>query len=75
MLLRGAGCTINDLWDRELDRKVERTAVRPLAAGTITPTQALAALAAQLLLGLGILVQLNNYSVALGASSLLLVGT
>lgn len=40
-LLRGAGCTINDLWDRDLDRKVERTRTRPLAAGTLTPKQAI----------------------------------
>jgi hypothetical protein len=40
VLLRGAGCTVNDLWDRELDRQVERTRGRPLAAGTVTPPQA-----------------------------------
>ena len=40
VLLRGAGCTINDLWDRELDRRVERTRGRPLAAGAVTPAQA-----------------------------------
>jgi hypothetical protein len=39
-LLRGAGCTINDLWDRDLDRQVERTRTRPLASGAITPFQA-----------------------------------
>ena len=41
VLLRGAGCTINDLWDRDLDKQVERTRGRPLAAGTVTPTQAI----------------------------------
>ena len=40
VLLRGAGCTVNDLWDRELDRRVERTRGRPLAAGTLAPWQA-----------------------------------
>jgi hypothetical protein len=54
--------------------QVERTRTRPLAAGLVTPVQAVAFLGAQLLLGLGILVQLNHYSIALGASSLLLVG-
>lgn len=39
-LLRGAGCTVNDLWDRDLDSRVERTRTRPLAAGTLTPRQA-----------------------------------
>ena len=43
VLLRGAGCTINDLWDRELDKQVERTRGRPLAAGTVTPKQAVGA--------------------------------
>jgi heme O synthase-like polyprenyltransferase len=43
LLLRGAGCTINDLWDRDLDARVERTKGRPLAAGLITPLQAVGA--------------------------------
>lgn len=43
LLLRGAGCTVNDLWDRDLDAKVERTKNRPLAAGTITPFRAVGA--------------------------------
>jgi 4-hydroxybenzoate polyprenyltransferase len=47
VLLRGAGCTINDLWDRDLDRRVARTAARPLAAGTLQPRQALGAGPAQ----------------------------
>jgi len=73
-LLRGAGCTVNDLWDRELDRAVERTRGRPLAAGEVTPLQATAFLGAQLGAGLGVLLQLNPYSQALGAASLALVG-
>lgn len=40
LLLRGAGCTVNDLWDRDLDAKVERTKSRPIASGQITPLQA-----------------------------------
>lgn len=40
LLLRGAGCTVNDLWDRDLDAKVERTKSRPIASGQITPFQA-----------------------------------
>ena len=35
--MRGAGCTINDLWDRDIDRQVERTKLRPLASGALTP--------------------------------------
>ncbi|CAK8542055.1 unnamed protein product [Lathyrus sativus] len=72
-LLRGAGCTINDLIDRDIDTKVERTKLRPVASGLLTPFQGLSFLGFQLLLGLGILLQLNNYSRVLGASSLLLV--
>lgn len=73
VLLRGAGCTINDLLDRDIDTKVERTKSRPVASGLLTPFQGLCFLGFQLLLGLGILLQLNNYSRILGASSLLLV--
>lgn len=72
-LLRGAGCTINDLLDQDIDVKVERTKIRPIASGLLTPFQGLSFLGVQLLLGLGILLQLNNYSRILGASSLLLV--
>ena len=73
VLLRGAGCTINDLWDRDLDRQVDRTKSRPLAAGHVSTLQAIAFLGAQLTAGLGILYQLNPYSQVLGASSLGLV--
>ncbi|KAJ8747289.1 hypothetical protein K2173_011554 [Erythroxylum novogranatense] len=73
LLLRGAGCTINDLLDRDIDIKVDRTKLRPVASGLLTPFQGLCFLGFQLLLGLGILLQLNNYSRVLGASSLLLV--
>ncbi|CAN0840862.1 4-hydroxybenzoate polyprenyltransferase, mitochondrial [Linum grandiflorum] len=72
-LLRGAGCTINDLLDRDIDTKVERTRLRPIASGNLTPFQGLCFLGSQLLLGLGILLQLNDFSKVLGASSLLLV--
>jgi len=75
VLLRGAGCTINDIWDRNLDKQVERTRSRPLASGALRVHHAIGLLGAQLLLGLGILLQLNDYSKVLGASSLLLVGT
>ncbi|XP_075668232.1 4-hydroxybenzoate polyprenyltransferase, mitochondrial-like [Castanea sativa] len=73
LLLRGAGCTINDLIDRNIDIKVERTKLRPVASGLLSPFHGLCFLGFQLLLGLGILLQLNNYSCILGASSLLLV--
>jgi len=75
VLLRGAGCTVNDLWDRDLDGKVERTRTRPLPSGAVSPMQAVGWLGAQLGLGLGVLMQLNGYSQVLGASSLALVIT
>lgn len=73
LLLRSAGCTWNDLVDRNIDKKVERTKSRPIASGLVTPFQALTFLGFQLLLGLEILLQLNSYSLVLGACSLPLV--
>lgn len=72
-LLRGAGCTINDMWDREFDAKVERTKYRPIASGKISVAEATGFLGLQLSLGLCILLQLNDYSQVLGISSLPLV--
>jgi 4-hydroxybenzoate polyprenyltransferase len=60
-IMRGAGCTINDMWDRKIDSKVERTANRPLASGSMTPFRALSFLGLQLSAGLAILTQLNWY--------------
>lgn len=74
-LMRGAGCTLNDMWDRDIDAQVERTKDRPLVSGAISQTGATVFLAAQLSLALAVLLQLNCYSVVLGASSLLLVVT
>lgn len=73
LIMRGAGCTINDLWDRDIDRQVERTRNRPLASGEISQLDAIVFLSAQLSLGLLVLVQLNWESILLGASSLGLV--
>lgn len=75
LIMRGAGCTINDMWDRDIDGKVQRTRNRPLVNGEIGLQQAWIYLAGQLSVGLGILLQLNWYSVALGASSMILVIT
>jgi 4-hydroxybenzoate polyprenyltransferase len=74
LAMRAAGCVVNDLWDRDIDRKVARTAGRPLASGLIRPRQALIFLAALLLVGLAVLLRLNRLAQALGAGSLLLVG-
>jgi 4-hydroxybenzoate polyprenyltransferase len=73
VVMRAAGCVVNDLWDRDIDSRVARTAARPLASGMLRPRQALVFLAALLLAGLAILSQLNGLAQALGAASLLLV--
>lgn len=73
IVMRAAGCVVNDLWDRDIDRKVARTAGRPLASGALRPWQALAFLAVLLCIGLLILLQLQPLAQALGAASLLLV--
>ena len=70
VVMRGAGCVVNDLWDRKMDRLVERTRHRPLASGAVTPWQALCFLAALCVIGLVILLQLNRLSIALGVLSL-----
>ncbi|XP_052780276.1 4-hydroxybenzoate polyprenyltransferase, mitochondrial-like isoform X1 [Mya arenaria] len=72
-IMRGAGCIINDMWDKDIDAKVERTRTRPLASGELSHFQALCFLGANLTLALTILLQLNWYSVFLGASSMGLV--
>ena len=72
-VMRGAGCTINDMWDRRFDAQVVRTVNRPLASGRVSMFNALVFLGAQLSCGLAVLTQLNMYSVALGAASLGLV--
>jgi 4-hydroxybenzoate polyprenyltransferase len=70
VVMRGAGCVVNDLWDRDLDRQVERTQGRPLASGAVSSRQALAFLAALLVLGLVILLQLPPAAILFGACSL-----
>jgi 4-hydroxybenzoate polyprenyltransferase len=73
LVMRAAGCVVNDLWDRDIDRMVARTAARPLASGALRPRHALVFLAVLLLAGLAVLLQLNRLSQALGVASLLLV--
>jgi len=71
VVMRGAGCVVNDLWDRELDRQVERTRGRPIASGAVSPWAALGFVAVLGLIGLAILMQLNGLSIWLGVLSLL----
>ena len=73
VVMRGAGCVVNDVWDRDIDRRVARTAGRPLASGALSVRQALVFLAALLLVGLVILLQLSLAAILLGVASLVLV--
>ena len=72
-VMRGAGCVINDLWDRKIDAQVERTKLRPLAAGDITPAQGIFFLSILLWIGLMILIQLTPAAIFLGVMSVVLV--
>ena len=73
VLMRGAGCTFNDIIDRDIDTKVARTRSRPIPSGQVTTRQAFAFLVAQAILGLLILLQFNAFTVLLGIASLVLV--
>ena len=68
--MRGAGCTYNDIVDRDLDTRVERTRQRPIPSGQVTVKAALAFLALQGLVGLLVLLQFNGFAVATGFASL-----
>jgi 4-hydroxybenzoate polyprenyltransferase len=68
--MRGAGCVVNDLWDRDLDRQVERTRGRPLASGAVTPWQAVVFLAALCAVGAAVLFSLPMMAVVVGLFSL-----
>src|SRR5215469_10263696 len=68
--MRGAGCTWNDIVDRDLDRRVERTRSRPIPAGQVSVAQAAAFLVAQALVGLVVLIQFNGFAIATGIASL-----
>lgn len=68
--MRGAGSTYNDIVDRELDARVERTRLRPLPSGQVGLRGAAAFLLAQALVGLLVLVQLNGFAIATGLASL-----
>jgi len=71
--MRGAGCTWNDITDRDLDARVERTRSRPIPAGQVSVLQAAVFLALQALVGLAVLLQFNRYAVVTGIASLIIV--
>ena len=71
--MRGAGCTWNDLVDRDLDGLVERTRSRPIPSGQVTVAEATAFMMLQALIGFLVLIQFNRYTVITGICSLLVV--
>ena len=75
VVMRGAGCTVNDILDRDLDARVERTRGRPIPSGQVTARQAALFMVFQMLLGLLVLLALTPTAVKLGIASLLLVFT
>lgn len=75
LIMRGAGCTVNDLWDRNLDPHVERTRLRPIARKALSVPNAFVYLGAQLAAGLILLLQFPLPCLYYGVPSLLLVAT
>jgi 4-hydroxybenzoate polyprenyltransferase len=75
LLMRGAGCTYNDIVDRDFDRKVARTADRPIASGAVSVKKAVAFMFAQMALAFVILLQFNLFAIMVGVASLILVFT
>ena len=73
VVMRGAGCTWNDIADRNLDARVERTRSRPIPAGQVTVAQAAIFLVMQALIGLAVLLQFNGFAIATGIASLAIV--
>ncbi len=73
LLMRGAGCTFNDIVDRDIDAKVARTRSRPIPSGQVTALEATYFLVAQALLGSVILFQFNRFTVWAGVASLVLI--
>lgn len=73
LVMRGAGCTYNDIVDTDIDAKVDRTKSRPIPAGEVSKKQAWAFLVFQCLIGLAVLLQFNTFAILLGVGSLALV--
>ncbi|PRD45694.1 4-hydroxybenzoate octaprenyltransferase [Phyllobacterium phragmitis] len=73
IVMRGAGCTYNDLADQDIDDKVARTRSRPLPSGQVTRRQAKIFVVLQALVGLAVLLQFNMFTILLGLASLLII--
>jgi 4-hydroxybenzoate polyprenyltransferase len=72
-VMRGAGCTYNDIVDRDFDAQVERTRSRPIPSGQVSLRAAWAFLALQVLIGFAVLMTLSPYAIKLGVASLALI--
>lgn len=75
IVMRGAGCTYNDIVDRDFDARVARTADRPIPSGQVSVRQAVVFLGGQLLIGFLVLISLSPTAITLGVLSLVLVFT
>jgi 4-hydroxybenzoate polyprenyltransferase len=73
IIMRGAGCTLNDIADRDIDAKVARTALRPIPAGEVSARNAAVFLVGLLAAGFLILIQFNLFTIGVGIASLALV--
>jgi 4-hydroxybenzoate polyprenyltransferase len=71
--MRGAGCTWNDIVDRDLDGSVERTRSRPIPSGQVSVAQAVLFLVLQALVGFAVLISFNGFTIGLGIASLAIV--
>ena len=75
ILMRSAGCAMNDYADRDFDGRVERTRTRPLAAGEILPIEALAVGAALALAAFGLVLFLNRFAILLSVAALVIAAS
>ncbi len=73
IVMRGAGCTLNDIIDRHIDARVERTKARPIPSGRVSVKAAFAFLLAQLSIGLVVLLQFNWFTFFTAGASLAIV--
>lgn len=70
VIMRGAGCTINDIADRDFDGRVERTATRPIPSGQVSVPAAIVFVIVQMLAGFAVLVQFDLFTILVGAASI-----
>ncbi|MGQ0457835.1 MAG: 4-hydroxybenzoate octaprenyltransferase [Hyphomicrobium sp.] len=73
LVMRAAGCAYNDVVDRDIDRRVQRTSARPVASGQISPAAAIVFVVMCGLIGLAVLVNFNAFTIGLASASLLIV--